>query len=319
MSITGTAYSPWLFWDGRADSQWSQALGPLENPNEHGGTRAFYVHVLATHYQREYEPLFGPLPRLQGIPSDAGPLGTPTARRAWAALSEARRDSLTRAFVNLGKSIAAYERTLNYSETRFDRYAAALAVGERPRADEILSADEAAGLRLFVGKARCSTCHTGPRFTDDAFHNTGVPEGRGLPIDDGRITGVNIVARDPFNCLGEFSDAAKDPEACKELRYLSRGAPSLMRAYRPPSLRGVAERAPYMHAGQMVTLRAVLEHYNAAPPAPRGTSELRPLHLTSRELDQLERFLRTLSADSGALTSAVSLGAADAKQRAPVQ
>jgi hypothetical protein len=37
MPIAGTAYSPWLFWDGRKDSQWSQALGPLESAVEHGG------------------------------------------------------------------------------------------------------------------------------------------------------------------------------------------------------------------------------------------------------------------------------------------
>src|SRR5690606_15553813 len=35
MPIAGTAYSPWMFWDGRKDSQWSQALGPLESPVEH--------------------------------------------------------------------------------------------------------------------------------------------------------------------------------------------------------------------------------------------------------------------------------------------
>src|SRR5688572_13927936 len=43
MTIVGTAFSPWLFWDGRKDSQWSQALGPLENPVEHGGNRTFYA------------------------------------------------------------------------------------------------------------------------------------------------------------------------------------------------------------------------------------------------------------------------------------
>lgn len=298
MSVTGTAYSPWLFWDGRADSPWSQALGPLENASEHGGTRALYVHVLTTYYRREYEALFGALPGLLGVPPNAGPLGTPEARRAWAAIPEPRRDSLTRAFVNLGKAIAAYERTLTYSSTRFDRYAAALVAGQRPRAGEILSADEAAGLRLFVGKARCATCHNGPRFTDDAFHNTGIAEGRGLPSDDGRVAGADIVARDPFNCLGAYSDVTDSVQACQELRFLTRGSPSLVRAYRPPSLRGVAERAPYMHAGQLATLRAVLDHYNAAPRAPRGQSELHPLHLTPRELDQLERFLHTLSADS---------------------
>jgi cytochrome c peroxidase len=53
-----------------------------------------------------------------------------------------------------------------------------------------------------------------------------------------------------------------------------------------------------MHAGQLATLRAVLARYNAAPQAPAGRSELQPLGLTARELDQLARFLGTLSPDA---------------------
>ena len=69
-----------------------------------------------------------------------------------------------------------------------------------------------------------------------------------------------------------------------------------MRQFKPPSLRNVAERAPYMHAGQFGTLQQVLDHYNRAPAAPEGHSELRPLSLSSTEIDQLVAFLRTLSA-----------------------
>ena len=47
MPIAGMARSPFLFWDGRKDSLWAQALGPLESPVEHGGTRAQYAHVVA--------------------------------------------------------------------------------------------------------------------------------------------------------------------------------------------------------------------------------------------------------------------------------
>ncbi|MGI9249540.1 MAG: cytochrome-c peroxidase, partial [Woeseiaceae bacterium] len=46
-SIVGTAYSPWLYWDGRRDSQWAQALSPLEDPNEHGSSRLQAVSVIA--------------------------------------------------------------------------------------------------------------------------------------------------------------------------------------------------------------------------------------------------------------------------------
>jgi cytochrome c peroxidase len=70
---------------------------------------------------------------------------------------------------------------------------------------------------------------------------------------------------------------------------------SLEGAFKPPSLRGVAENAPYMHTGEFRTLRDVLRHYNDAPRATVGRSELHPLRLSDRELDALEAFLRTLS------------------------
>ena len=54
MPIAGTARSPWYFWDGRADSQWEQALGPLENPVEHGGDRIQYVLLVAREYRALY-------------------------------------------------------------------------------------------------------------------------------------------------------------------------------------------------------------------------------------------------------------------------
>ncbi|MBK9210020.1 MAG: cytochrome-c peroxidase [Anaerolineales bacterium] len=62
MTIIGTAYSPWMFWDGRKDSQWAQALGPLESAVEHGGTRAQYAHLIDEVYRAEYESIFGSLP-----------------------------------------------------------------------------------------------------------------------------------------------------------------------------------------------------------------------------------------------------------------
>jgi cytochrome c peroxidase len=94
--------------------------------------------------------------------------------------------------------------------------------------------------------------------------------------------------------LSRFSDA--EPADCGELRFAKIDEHEQQRQFKPPSLRGVAERAPFMHAGQFRTLREALEHYNRAPAAPAGHSELEPLGLTERELDQLEAFLHTLSA-----------------------
>ena len=76
---------------------------------------------------------------------------------------------------------------------------------------------------------------------------------------------------------------------------MDRDGEHLVRAYKPPSLRGVAERVPYVDSGQIATLAAVVRHYNAAPAAPGGHSELKPMAMSETELAALEAFLATLS------------------------
>jgi len=292
MPLAGVAWSPWLFWDGRRDSLWSQALTPLEDLREHAGTRAFYAHFVTDNFNERYQRIFGPLPDLASVPRDAGPFGTEAQQAAWNGMSAEQQEAVNRVFVNLGKAIAAFERSLVPEETRFDRFADALVADKSPGGDAAFTAEEIAGLKLFMGKATCSTCHTGPRFTDDSFHNTGVPDVPGLPEDLGRETGAMQVAADPFNCLGAFSDAG--PEACGELSFMVKDYRRLTRAYKPPSLRGAATRPPYMHAGQLATLEEVVDHYARAPAAPSGESELHPLTLSERERQQLIAFLKTL-------------------------
>ena len=290
MPVASMSRAPFLFWDGRKDSLWAQALGPLESAVEHGGTRTQYAHVIAEHYKGEYEKIFGPLPNLSGVPREAGPAGDKLQMAAWMALAQNMRDAITAVFVNIGKAIAAYERRIEVGPARFDRYVAAVA-SHRP-AGGILTADEIAGLKLFIGKGNCTQCHNGPLFTNNEFHNTGVPVRAGLPLDDGRLTGAAAVLKDEFNCRSRWSDAR---HACAELEYLVAGEHELERAYKVPSLRNVAERAPFMNAGQFATLGEVLNHYNRAPAAPAGHTELEPLRLRPGELRQLEAFLRTLS------------------------
>ena len=268
MPIAGLAYAPFLFWDGRKDSLWAQALGPLESPVEHGGNRRQYAQVVAAHYAGEYARVFGTMPDLS------------TA------------DGVTRVFVNIGKAIAAYERRIEFTPAPFDRYADQLmATGRAPAG--IIDADAVSGLKLFIGKARCIQCHNGPLFTNNEFHNTGVPAVASLPKDLGRFTGSTGVLGDEFNCRSRWSDAPA--EACTELDVMPVASHEQTRAFKVPSLRNVAERAPYMHAGQLASLGAVLDHYNRAPAAPAGHSELAPMRLTTRELTQLEIFLRSLS------------------------
>jgi cytochrome c peroxidase len=115
--------------------------------------------------------------------------------------------------------------------------------------------------------------------TDNHFHNTGVPTAAGLPEDTGRALGAPQVKADEFNCLSQYSDAK--PADCAELRYMITEGQELVRQFRPPSLRNVAERPPSMHAGQFATLEEVLHHYNNAPEAPVGHSELELLSWTN--------------------------------------
>ena len=291
MTILGTAYSPWLFWDGRKDSQWAQALGPLENPVEHGGNRTLYAHLIAEFYADEYTALFGPLSDLSDLPRNAGPVVDSEAAANWEAMSPEEKEAVTRIYVNIGKSIAAYERQLNPGESRFDRYVDAV-LNHDQSADDILTPDEIAGLKLFIGKANCTNCHNGPLFTNNDFHNTGIPAAKDLPEDVGRSLGAQQVLADEFNCLSVHSDA--QPDQCAELNFLVVDEHQQERQYKPPSLRNVAERGPFMHAGQFATLEDVLNHYNAAPEAPAGHSELQPLNLTEKQLAQIIAFLKTL-------------------------
>jgi cytochrome c peroxidase len=196
-------------------------------------------------------------------------------------------------FANLGKALAAYERLLMPGPSRFDAYVEAVLVGDRDIQDEIFSVDEAAGLRLFIAEAACTQCHNGSLFTNNEFHNTGVLSFPGEVPDKGRASGVRQVLVDPFNCLGEFSDATGSD--CAELEF-TRTGPEILGTFRTPSLRNLQNTQPFMHKGQLITLADVLRHYNEAPLAMIGHNEAKPLGLTAAELLQLEAFLNTLAA-----------------------
>ncbi len=292
MPLAGTAWNTWFFWDGRRDSLWSQALTPLESQAEQAGNRAAYAHFISRNFRDRYERIFGPLPGMEGIPENAGPFGSVGEKVAWKEMTEQQRDDVDRVFSNVGKAIAAFERSIVHEQTRFDRFAAAIVAGKRP-AEAGFSDEELLGLKLFVGKANCINCHNGARFTDNHFHNTGVPAVEGLPEDLGRETAVKEVSADPFNCLGKFSDSAPGP--CGELRFMVTAGEALKRAYKTPSLRGAAYRPPYMHAGQIETLDAVVDHYSRAPASPDGVSEVQPVTLSEHERGALVAFLKTLS------------------------
>lgn len=278
-SLIGAAYSPWLYWDGRRDSLWSQALVPLETAEEHGFDRRRVLAVIDADetLNGAYEDVFGPLP-------------DPIA---------ADDETVDRAFAQVGKALAAFERTLLPTPSRFDAYVGSLldeSHGGSNGHPAILSPDEIAGLRLFISdKAQCLRCHNGPLFTNFGFHNIGLIEGkRGVKVYDfGRARGVREALDDPFRCDGPYSDA--EPDDCIEQRFVLDRGKELVAAFKVPTLRNVAKTAPYMHDGRFTTLREVVQHYNEAPSFRIGFQQLIPLGLTPRELDQLVAFLGTLT------------------------
>ena len=298
-SPVGSAYSPWLYWDGRKDSLWAQALAPAEDPHEQGGTRMQIVRLLAAdpEYRHAYEALFGPLPDFSDhsrFPEKAAPIPSTEAGTAWDNMARADRELVTSTFVNVGKAIEAYERLLLPGPSRFDAYVKAVLDNDEAAQRAALNDDEIRGLRLFIGKANCTRCHNGPLLTNNEFANTGVLSFPGEVPDEGRVEGVLTVEADPFNCLGPYSD---DPtHDCPELRFARSDAAVLLGAVRTPSLRNLAGTAPYMAKGQIATLREVLDLYNQAPPAMIGHNEAVPLNLSARELAELEAFLHTLDA-----------------------
>lgn len=305
-SIIGVAYSPWFFWDGRSDSLWSQALSPLESSVEHGGNRSQYARIIYDDpdYRKRYQNIFGPLPDLSDInrfPVSAAPGDDNALSSRWHEMTESDQTTITQVFVNIGKAIAAYERLLLPSASRYDNYVSAVL---NSKSNDYLSNDEIAGLRLFIGKAKCATCHQGPLFSNHAFHNVGAPDPanektllnlfRNKPLFDvGRYKGVRQALKNDFNCLGIYSDASDND--CAELKFANMKYAATLGAFKVPTLRNIATTAPYFQLGQFADLNEVLNHYNKAPDAPVGHSELTPLGLSNKELSQIEAFLHSLS------------------------
>lgn len=242
--IALAAHSRWQFWDGRADTLWAQALGPLENPAEHGSSRLYVARRIAELFHAEYMDVFGedPRPITEGLPSEGKP-GDP----AYEALSQASKQNVTRIFVNVGKAIAAFERTLRVLPNRLDAYLA----GD----NQALSTLEKEGLSMFA-QVGCMQCHWGPRLTDDAFHNVRLPGRATGSVDRGRADGIAALLAGEFRADSVWSDD-RTARTMSPLLPL----PSDVGSYKTPSLRGVADVRHFGHAGAVGDLRDVLELY----------------------------------------------------------
>ena len=308
-TLWGVAFGRSFNWDGRSDSLWGQALGPIESAHEMGSSRVEVVRLVAgdADLRGRYERVFGPIDRdlrarLPAVPCGPLPSAPGQAERSddpracWQGLAQDLRQSTTRVFVNVGKAIAAYEATLRPGASRFDRFVRDLAAGDARGAAARLTPAEQRGLRLFIATPRtgCLNCHNGPMLSNGGFHDVGTNLGTPSTLELGHMLGSRLLEASEFRCDGAFSDAL--PAQCTTLNHQVADATGEGRgAFKVPTLRGVARTAPYAHDGRFADLKAVLNHYRAPPTTGRGAAhELKPLALTDRDVDDLVRFLGTL-------------------------
>jgi cytochrome c peroxidase len=289
----------WRENDGYADSEWFDAQSEPEGPPVQNGSRLQLAHVIFDHYRAEYDaafpewPLAPVLANLKRFPRTGSPY-TDTAN--WHRVSPADQELVNRVLVNYGKAMEAYLRLLVSRDAPFDRFVA----GDR----SAISADAQQGLKLFIGKAGCVTCHNTPMFSDDDFHVIGLKVDTSKsphadPTEPGRSANQALVC-DPkvaggdFKANGHFSD---DPAAVRDAPFCGQKIPPGL--WRTKGLRQVAETAPYFRDGQAATLDDVIDFYDRGGDPDGsflgGPKEIRPLNLSADEKRWLKAFLRTLT------------------------
>ena len=307
-SIFDTAYNRWMFWDGRCDSHWCQALGPIEDAGEMGMSRLQVVHVLAddADLSASYDAVFGALPDLSDtdrFPEAGRPMEdvTDPLHVAWASMSEDDQFTVNTIFSNVGKAIAAYERQILTGPAPMDDYIAALVADGETAASGLISEEAQRGLKMFAGEGNCHFCHAGASYTNNEFHNIGLgPRDWLRPDDTGRFDGITALLSNPFNSIGVFSDDTTSAEIA--LNHLSETAEQLGQ-FKVPSLRNVASHPPYMHGGHFETLTDVVSFYNELEEEPDwGHREdlMVPLELDEDGIADVVAFLEALSGDGPA-------------------
>jgi len=235
-TVINAAFHRFQFWDGRAATLEEQALGPIANPIE---------------MNLPVEEAVARLNAIEGYKTQFNEIFG----------SDCTEETLA-------KAIAAYERTILSGDAPYDRFKA----GDKGA----LSESAQRGMKLFFGRANCSACHSGPNFTDFAFHNIGVGMDKPEP-DKGRAV---------------ISKLEGDTGA-----------------FKTPTLREVARSAPYMHDGSLKTLEEVIDHYaKGAIPNKYLDEEIFNMKLSDEDKADLVTFMKEgLSSDSYPLHEAPEL------------
>ncbi|MEZ5935131.1 MAG: cytochrome c peroxidase [Alphaproteobacteria bacterium] len=228
-TILNAAWSEALMWDGRFETLEEQALGPIQAGVE---------------MNMPLDELLEKLNNIDGY------------RPLFAAAFDGDEEITAE---KIAMAIATYERTVISGEAPFDRWIK----GQR----KAISASAQRGFQLFNGKARCSSCHVGWRFSDDSFHDIGLADddvGRGAELS---------------------------------------GIVKMQHAFKTPGLRNIDQRAPYMHDGSLATLADVVEHYDhGGIKRPSLSDEMHPLGLTEQEKKDLVTFMKSLTSDDDPVT-----------------
>ncbi|MGR3621061.1 cytochrome-c peroxidase [Pseudophaeobacter sp.] len=268
-SLRNLAGLRWYGWGGKSDNLWAASLHPILDELEMANTAENWKDVLqGSLYSRDYEALFGPL---AAQPPE-------------------------QVLVNTGKLLAAYQETLVTAPTAFDAFRDALERGDLVAAASYPETAQQ-GLQLFLGEGNCVFCHSGPRFSNNEFHDAGVPYFLSeTEVDPGRFAGLQTLLSSPYTLNGIWSD---DPQKGGAWAVQSvRQSHADFGTFRTPSLRGVAETMPYMHDGSLKDLNAVIRHYNEIDLERMhadGEAVLSPLELSERQIASLVAFLKTLS------------------------
>jgi cytochrome c peroxidase len=219
-TIINAAYFSLQFWDGRAKQLEGQALGPIQNPIE--------MNMKLEEVVERLNKVPGYKQQFQKI------FGTEVNSEG------------------IAKAIASFERTILSGDAPYDRFKA----GDK----KALGESAQRGLKVFTNKANCTACHTGPNFSDGAFHNIG----------------IGMSAKEPD--LGRFVITKLEGD---------RGA------FKTPTLREVSRHSPYMHDGSLKTLEDVIDWYDKGGfPNPQLDEELFPLKLSAQDKADLVTFLK---------------------------
>jgi cytochrome c peroxidase len=254
-TLINVAYNMVLLWDGRAGSLEKQALGPIQNPLHMNQNLDLLIEKLKS------VPLYDELFRQV--------FGTSVTSEA------------------LGKALAAFERTLVTRNAPFDRYMTGDWQG--------MSESALRGMELFKGKARCILCHNGPNFTDNQFHNLGVPA---VPLLSHPFVQASIRFDAKRMNVPEYQSVREDLG-----RYLVTKEEKDKGTFRTPSLRNVMQREHYMHNGVFLSLEEVIDFYDAGGGGVLGKSPLiQSLGLTAQGKRDLLVFLQALTGELPTVT-----------------